>query len=51
MSEEERQKRTAKCKQCGIRQEASKTRDILFDWRDCPYNCENDYEHYLAEEE
>ena len=51
MSEEERHRRFAVCRRCKIRQEAGKTRDMLFDWRDCPYSCENDYEHYLAEEE
>lgn len=41
------------CKKCQIRKDYARAFDMHFDWIDCPYNCENDYEHYqkLMEEE
>ena len=48
MPEEEREKRNETCRRCRIR-EGFARRDWHFDWVDCPYDCRNDLEHYLAE--
>ena len=50
MPEEEREKRNEFCRRCRIR-EGFARRDWHFDWVDCPYDCRNDLEHYLAEKE
>ena len=34
------------CKKCPYRKRTAKMVDMHFDWLDCPYNCENDYEHW-----
>ena len=35
------------CKNCPIRKSYARSFDMHFDWIDCPYDCPNDYEHYL----
>lgn len=42
---------SAKCKECAIRIEIARLADCHFDWIDCPYDCENDYEHWIAKQE
>lgn len=44
-----RKARNEKCKQCAFRKSYAKAFDIHFDWIDCPYDCENDYEHLEKE--
>lgn len=41
--------RHGKCSQCELRKSYAKTFDMHFDWLDCPYDCENDYEHLEKE--
>ena len=39
-------KHVAKCKNCPERIVIARMVDMHFDWLDCPYDCENDIEHY-----
>ena len=48
MPEEEQKKRNEFCQRCRIRKDFSKM-DFHFDWRDCPYDCKNDFEHWKEE--
>lgn len=48
---EVQQEHFAVCKKCGIRKMMAKMVDAHFDWRDCPYDCKNDYEHWMEGEE
>lgn len=41
----------AVCKECPQRKFISRRFDMWFDWLDCPYDCPNDFEHYLQREE
>lgn len=43
-----RAEHVAKCRNCKTRRMYAKM-DFHFDWIDCPYDCRNDYEHYLKE--
>ena len=36
------------CSKCEIRKWYAR-RDWHIDWLECPYDCKNDYEHYLRE--
>lgn len=45
----EREERNRKCKKCSIRIVCAELFDCHFYWTDCPYDCENDYEHYIRE--
>lgn len=47
---DEREKRNAVCRECDTRKAYAKMFDVHFDWRDCPYDCPNDFEHYCMEE-
>ena len=44
-----RQERHDTCQKCRIRKSYAKRFDVHFDWVDCPYDCEHDYEHLEAE--
>lgn len=44
-----RKARNEKCHKCAFRKSYAKEFDVHFDWIDCPYNCENDYEHLEKE--
>lgn len=44
----ERDRRNKVCAKCGERKYIAKKFDMHFDWLDCPYDCENDLEHLLA---
>ena len=44
-----RKARNEKCQKCGYRKSYAKAFDMHFDWIDCPYDCENDYEHLEKE--
>lgn len=47
-----KRKHIEKCNQCERKRTIYKmTGGMWFDWLDCPYNCENDFEHYIAEVE
>ena len=35
-----------KCKSCPTRKFYAQKFDAHIDWIDCPYDCENDYEHW-----
>lgn len=37
------------CKKCKERKRLARMVDAHFDWLDCPYDCENDYEHWRQE--
>ena len=41
-------KHMERCNRCKIRAVIARTIDLHFDWLDCPYECDNDYEHYIA---
>ena len=41
-------KHIERCNRCKIRAVIARTVDMHFDWLDCPYECDNDYEHYIA---
>ncbi len=47
---EVREEHDVVCKKCKIRKRIVRLVDTHFDWLDCPYDCENDYEHWKAEE-
>lgn len=47
----ERDKRNEKCNKCETRKWYAKQLDFHFDWWDCPYDCTNDLEHLICEEE
>lgn len=47
--EEVRKRHWAKCKNCPTRKLYAKM-DFHIDWIDCPYDCPNDFEHYLKEQ-
>lgn len=34
------------CAKCNIRKRIARMVDMHFDWLDCPYDCENDFEHF-----
>ena len=38
---DEREKRNAACRECDMRKTYAKMFDVHFDWRDCPYDCQN----------
>ena len=40
-----------KCRDCDKRKYYARAFDIHFDWLDCFYDCENDYEHWKAQQE
>ena len=42
-----RKKHVAKCNKCKHRNHLIALVDAWVDWLDCPYDCPNDYEHYL----
>ena len=44
-----RKARNEECQNCGYRKSYAKAFDVHFDWIDCPYDCENDYEHLEKE--
>ena len=35
------------CSSCSIRKMLAKLVDLHVDWMDCPYDCQNDYDHFL----
>lgn len=39
-----------KCRDCNKRKAIARMTDMHFDWIDCPYDCENDYEHWKGEQ-
>lgn len=41
-----RKEHAEKCRDCPERKFIAKLVDAHFDWIDCPYDCENDYEHW-----
>lgn len=41
-----RREHWAICKKCEIRIGYAIAFDLHFDWLDCPYVCDNDYEHW-----
>lgn len=41
-------KHMERCNRCKIRAVFARTLDMHFDWLDCPYECDNDYEHYIV---
>lgn len=43
------EERSAICKKCFTRKEIARLVDMHFDWLDCPYDCENDYEHWRGD--
>lgn len=47
--EEVRKEHNEACKVCPTRKRVARIVDMHFDWIDCPYNCPNDYEHWLKE--
>ena len=49
ISDEERKRRYAICLKCPTRKYLIKLVDFHADFWDCPYSCDNDIEHYLAE--
>ena len=49
MLKEDRENHFNICKNCKVRKNLAKNFDMQFDWIDCPYDCENDYEHYIKE--
>lgn len=44
-----REERSRICRKCGKRIVVARLTGCHFDWIDCPYDCENDYEHYIRE--
>ena len=40
-----RKEHTERCRNCKIRKSYAKN-SFYFDWRNCPFDCENDYKHY-----
>ena len=44
--QEVRDKHNEVCEKCKARELYAKYIDMHFDWLDCPYDCENDYEHW-----
>lgn len=46
---EVREQHDAVCKKCKVRKAIARMVDAHFDWIDCPYDCENDYEHWKGE--
>lgn len=51
MNEEAKQKHFAIREKCELRKKIANMVDAHFDWIDCPYDCENDYEHWRGEED
>lgn len=49
--DEVRWEHMAKCNVCEKRKYIAKVADMHFDWIDCPYDCENDLEHYALEKQ
>jgi len=49
--DEARKQHNKKCKGCWRREQFAKRLDMHFDWIDCPFDCNNDYEHYINEVE
>lgn len=47
--DEIREQHMAICNKCDKRAYISKLADMHFDWIDCPYDCENDLDHYISE--
>ena len=47
--QEVRDKHGEVCKKCKVRKQIARMVDAHFDWLDCPYDCENDYEHWKGE--
>lgn len=43
------EERSRICRKCNKRITVARLTDCHFDWIDCPYDCENDYEHYIRE--
>ena len=44
--QEVRDKHNEVCEKCKTRELYAKYTDMHFDWLDCPYDCENDFEHW-----
>ena len=44
--EEVRKEHYEKCKACPERKYFAKLVDMHFDWLDCWFDCENDFDHY-----
>ena len=36
------------CLKCEKRKAIAYAFDLHFDWLDCPYDCPNDYDHYIG---
>ena len=51
ISDETRKKHSAVCAKCDIQKSYARTFDMHFDWIDCPFDCENDYEYIESEDE
>ena len=49
VSFEERKRRYNVCAKCNKRNIMMRSENCYFDWIDCPFDCENDYEHLLKE--
>ena len=47
--QEVRDKHNEVCEKCEARKLYAKYIDVHFDWLDCPYDCENDFEHWKGE--
>lgn len=43
------EKHMAVCNKCFARKEIARLSDMHFDWLDCPYDCENDYETWIKD--
>ncbi len=39
------------CEKCEYRKLIARAVDMHFDWLDCPYDCWNDYEHWIRGEQ
>lgn len=46
----DRLEHTEICLKCEKRKAFAVAFDQHFDWLDCPFNCPNDYDHYIGEE-
>ena len=49
--QEIREKRNKICSECKKRDFIARVFDMHIDWVNCPYNCENDFEHIAIEME
>ena len=47
---EVREEHEAVSKKCKICKQIARLADAHFDWLDCPYDCENDFEHWTEGE-